>query len=86
MALKIDTVESRARASASSNVARWFISVGRKILGMSRAHPKYFDPQSADRLVVGNSLVGGDPEEDEPEDEDEEGEEDGDEEDEGYSE
>jgi hypothetical protein len=60
---------------------------------MSRTHPEYFDPQSADRLVVGNSHVGGDPEEDEPEDDeegeedgDEEGEEDGDEEDEGYSE
>jgi hypothetical protein len=51
---------------------------------MSRTHPEYFDPQSADRLVVGNSLVGGDPEEDEPEDGDEE--EEGDEEDEGYSE
>ena len=53
---------------------------------MSRTHPEYFDPQTADRLVVANGLVGGDPEEDEPEDE-EEGEEDGDEEeDEGYSE
>ena len=55
---------------------------------MSRTHPEYFYPQTADRLVVANSLVGGDPEEDEPEDddEDEEGEEDGDEEEEGYSE
>ena len=60
---------------------------------MSRTHPEYFDPQSADRLVVANGLVGGDPEEDETED-GEEGEEDGDEEedgddeedDEGYSE
>ena len=57
---------------------------------MSRTHPEYFDPQTADRLVVANDLVGGDPEEDEPEDE-EEGEEDGDEDgdeedDEGYSE
>ena len=60
---------------------------------MSRTHPEYFDPQTADRLVVANGLVGGDPEEDETEDE-EEGEEDGDEEedgddeeeDEGYSE
>jgi hypothetical protein len=52
---------------------------------MSRTHPEYFDPQTADRLVVANSLVCGDPEDDDPEDE--EGEEDGDEEeDEGYSE
>ena len=56
---------------------------------MSRTHPEYFDPQTADRLVVANDLVGGDPEEDEPEDEEgeEEGDEEGDEEeDEGYSE
>jgi hypothetical protein len=38
---------------------------------MRRTHPGYFDPQTADRLVVANSLVCGDPEEDGDEEEDE---------------
>jgi hypothetical protein len=68
----------------TTHVAFWLISVGRTILDMSRTHPEYFDPETADRLVVTDSLVGGDPEEEDDDEKDDV--EEKEEEEEGYSE
>jgi hypothetical protein len=53
---------------------------------MSRTHPEYFDPETADRLVVTDSLVGGDPEEEDDDEKDDVEEKEEEEEEEGYSE